>query len=253
MELENLAAVVSGGASGLGEATGRSLARAGARVAIFDLDEQGAAKVANEIGGIAVACDVTDAKSAEAAISTASRQHGPARVLVTCAGIAPAGRIVKRDGPITLSEFRNVVEVNLIGTFNLMRLVSAEASALPPLADNERGVIVTTASIAAFDGQIGQAAYAASKAGVTGLTLPAARELASYGIRVCCIAPGIFATPMLLGMPGDVQDRLAAGVPFPTRLGHPHEFAQLVLSIIANPMLNGETVRLDGALRMAPQ
>jgi NAD(P)-dependent dehydrogenase (short-subunit alcohol dehydrogenase family) len=253
MKLEGVAAIVTGGASGLGTATGRALAAAGAKVALLDLNEAAARTVADEIGGIALACDVSDAASAEAAVARAADAHGPARILVNCAGIAPAARIVGRNGPASLDTYARVIQVNLIGTFNMMRLVAAGAMALEPLEGGERGVIVSTASIAAYEGQIGQAAYASSKAGVVGLTLPAAREFAPAGIRVCAIAPGIFETPMLFGLPQEVQDSLGASVPFPSRLGKPDEYAMLVMAIIANPMLNGEVIRLDGALRMQPR
>jgi NAD(P)-dependent dehydrogenase (short-subunit alcohol dehydrogenase family) len=253
MKLEGVAAIVTGGASGLGTATGRALAAAGAKVALLDLNEAAARTVADEIGGIALACDVSDAASAEAAVARAADAHGPARILVNCAGIAPAARIVGRNGPASLDTYARVIQINLIGTFNMMRLVAAGAMALEPLEGGERGVIVSTASIAAYEGQIGQAAYASSKAGVVGLTLPAAREFAPAGIRVCAIAPGIFETPMLFGLPQEVQDSLGASVPFPSRLGKPEEYAMLVMAIVANPMLNGEVIRLDGALRMQPR
>ena len=253
MKVDGLAAVVTGGASGLGAATGRALADAGARVALLDLNESAAAEVAGEIGGIALGCDVSDAASGEAAVARAAEAHGPARILVNCAGIAPAARIVGRNGPASLEAYAKVIQVNLIGSFNMMRLVAAGALALEPLEGGERGVIISTASVAAYEGQIGQAAYASSKAGVVGLTLPAAREFASSGIRVCAIAPGIFETPMLRGLPQEVQDSLGASVPFPSRLGRPEEYAMLVMAIIANPMLNGEVIRLDGALRMQPR
>ena len=253
MEIAGVPAIVTGGASGLGAATARMLAKNGAKVAVFDLNETAARNVADEIGGAAFACDVSDAESAELAISKARELHGAARILVNCAGIAPAARIVGRNGPMALESYASVIKVNLIGTFNLMRLVAADAVALEPLTGGERGVIVSTASVAAFEGQVGQAAYASSKAGVVGLTLPAARELASSGIRVCAIAPGIFETPMLLGLPQEVQDSLGAAVPFPSRLGKPEEYAALVRAIVENPMLNGEVIRLDGALRMQPR
>ena len=248
MDLTGIAAIVTGGASGLGLATAQALAAAGARVAALDL-QPGAA----EPGIVPIKCDVADAVSAEAAVAQAAAAHGPARILVHCAGIVAGARIVGRDGPAPLDGFARVVQVNLIGTFNMLRLVAAGASTLPPLESGERGVLITTASIAAQDGQIGQAAYSASKAGVVGLTLPAARELAQFGIRVCCIAPGIFGTPMMAGLPAPVQDSLGAAIPFPSRLGRPEEFAMLALAIIANPMLNGETIRLDGAFRMPPR
>lgn len=253
MQVQGHAALVTGAASGLGEATARALAQAGAKVAILDFNEEGAKAVADEIGGIAVKCDVSRAESAEAAVAQAAEAHGPARILVNCAGVADAGRMVGRNGPLALDAYRRVIEINLIGTFNMMRLAAAGASALDPLDGGERGVIISTASIAAFDGQIGQAAYASSKAGVVGLALPAARELAGVGIRVMTIAPGIFETAMLRGLPQNVQDSLGASVPFPSRLGKPEEYAALVLHIIGNSMLNGEVIRLDGALRMAPK
>ena len=253
MRIDGQPAIVTGGGSGLGAATAEALARAGARVAVLDIDEAAAARVAAAIGGTAQRCDVSDAASAEAAVAAARAAHGPARVLVNCAGIGPAARIVGRDGAMKLDAFARVVAVNLLGTFNLLRLAAAEMAALDPLDGTERGVIVNTASIAAYEGQIGQAAYAASKAGVVGLTLPAARELARHAIRVVTIAPGLFATPMLRGLPQEVQDSLGASVPHPARLGRPEEFAELALHVCANPMLNGETIRLDGALRMAPR
>jgi NAD(P)-dependent dehydrogenase (short-subunit alcohol dehydrogenase family) len=252
MDIKGQAAIVTGGASGLGAATARALAEAGARVAILDVNEKAAAEAARETGGVAAACDVADAKSAQAAIETASRAHGPARILVNCAGIGPAKRIVGRDGPMPLEDYERVIRVNLIGTFNMMRLVAAAMQGVE-LIDGERGVIVSTASVAAFEGQIGQAAYASSKGGVAALTLPAAREFAQLGIRVMAIAPGIFSTPMLKALPQEAQDSLGASVPFPKRLGEPHEFAALVLHIVCNGYLNGEVIRLDGALRMAPR
>jgi NAD(P)-dependent dehydrogenase (short-subunit alcohol dehydrogenase family) len=209
--------------------------------------------VAAEIGGLALKCDVTDEGSASAAIDQARTQHGIARILINCAGVGPAKRIVGRDGPMSLADFKRVIDINLIGTFNMMRLAAAEMSMIPPLAAGERGVIVSTASVAAFEGQIGQAAYAASKGGVAALTVPAARELAQFGIRVLAIAPGIFATPMLKALPQEAQDSLGASVPFPKRLGEPGEFAELVLHCLRNGYLNGEVIRLDGALRMAPR
>ena len=253
MNVNGVAAIVTGGGSGLGAATGRALAAAGARVALLDLNEGAAASVADEIGGLALACDVADPASAEAALARAAGAHGPARILVNCAGVATAGRIVGRSGPLDLAAYAKVIQVNLIGSFNLLRLVAAGALALDPLEGGERGVIISTASIAAYEGQVGQAAYASSKAGIVGLTLPAARELAPAGIRVCAIAPGIFETPMLRGLPQEVQDSLGAAVPFPSRLGRPEEYAKLALAIIDNPMLNGEVIRLDGALRMQPK
>jgi NAD(P)-dependent dehydrogenase (short-subunit alcohol dehydrogenase family) len=253
MEIKGQAAIVTGGASGLGAATARTLAAAGAKVAVFDVNQKAASEVAIDINGIAIACDVADGTAAEAAIKKAAADHGPARVLVNCAGVGPARRIVGRDGPHPLEDYERVIRINLIGTFNMMRLAAAAMQGLPPLADGERGVIVSTASVAAFEGQIGQAAYASSKGGVAALTLPAARELAQFGIRVLAIAPGIFGTPMLRALPQEAQDSLGAAVPFPKRLGEPREFAALVMHCIHNGYLNGEVIRLDGALRMAPR
>ncbi|MCL5744287.1 MAG: SDR family NAD(P)-dependent oxidoreductase [Acidobacteria bacterium] len=253
MDARGHAAIVTGGASGLGTATARALAARGAHVAVLDVNEPDAEAVASEIGGLSVACDVTSVDSTERALAAARAAHGPARIVVNCAGIAPGAKIVGRNGPMPLEAFRCVVDVNLNGTFNVMRLAAADLQKLEPLADGERGVIVLTASIAAFEGQIGQAAYAASKAGIVGLTLPAAREFAAFGIRVCTIAPGIFATPMLRAMPQAVQESVGAAVPFPSRLGRPDEYARLVLHIIENTMLNGEVIRLDGAMRMPPK
>ena len=253
MRISGQPALVTGAASGLGAATARALAAAGAKVAVLDANAAGAEAVAAEIGGLAAACDVTDAASAEAAVAAARAAHGAARILVNCAGIAPAQKIVGRDGAMPLDAFRKVVEVNLIGTFNLLRLFAADALALAPLAEGERAVAINTASIAAFESQIGQAAYAASKGGVVSLTLPAAREFADKGIRVCAIAPGTFETPMLAGMPAAVREALGAAVPFPKRLGRPDEYARLALHIVENVMLNGAVLRLDGALRMGPR
>lgn len=253
MNISGQAALISGGGSGLGRATAQALAQVGARVAVLDINEAAAATVAKEVGGFAVACDVTNAADTERAVAAARERHGPARLAVACAGIGTAGRIVGRDGPLRLDEFRRTVEVNLIGSFNLLRLAAADMTGLDPLDDSERGLIVLTASVAAFEGQIGQAAYAASKGGIVGLTLPAARELARYGVRVVAIAPGIFATPMLAGLPQNAQDSLAASVPFPQRLGRPEEYAQTVLDLCRNVMINGSVIRLDGALRMAPR
>ena len=253
MNLEGQAAIVSGGASGLGRATAVALAASGVEVAILDINQDAAIDAAREAGGFAIACDVTDAASVEAAFVAARERHGPARIAVNCAGVGTAGRIVGRDGPLPLDAFRRVIEVNLIGSFNVMRLAAAEMSTLDPLADGERGIIVSTASVAAYEGQIGQAAYSASTGGIVSRTLPAARELARYGVRVVAIAPGIFETPMLQGLPQNVRESLAASVPFPPRLGRPEEYAALLLHLCRNPMINGEVVRLDGALRMAPR
>lgn len=253
MNVRDVPVIVTGAGSGLGRASAYALAEAGARVTLIDIAPAGIDAAADKIDGLALVCDVSDEASAVQAVSRASAEHGPARVLVNCAGVAPAARIVGRKGPAPLADFARVVGINLIGTYNMMRLVAAGAASLDPLADGERGVIVSTASVAAFEGQIGQAAYAASKAGVVGLTLPAAREFAGVGIRVCAIAPGIFETPMMSAMPQEVQDALGRSVPFPPRLGRPSEYALLLMAIIANPMLNGETIRLDGAIRMQPK
>jgi NAD(P)-dependent dehydrogenase (short-subunit alcohol dehydrogenase family) len=253
MNPQGHAAIVTGAASGLGAATAEALSAAGARVALLDVNFDGAREHAAMIGGYAVRCDVTSADGAANALADARSKHGPARILVNCAGIGPAKRIVGRDGPMPLVDFERVIAINLVGTFNMMRLAAADMQALEPLADGERGVIVSTASVAAFEGQIGQAAYSASKGGVAALTLPAAREFAQFGIRVMAIAPGIFGTPMLHALPQAAQDSLGAAVTFPKRLGDPREFADMVLTVVRNGYLNGETIRLDGALRMAPR
>jgi NAD(P)-dependent dehydrogenase (short-subunit alcohol dehydrogenase family) len=253
MQLKDQAAIVTGGASGLGAATARRLAREGAKVAVCDLNTKLAETVAKEIGGVAVTCDVADSVSAEAAIAAAAKAHGPARVLINCAGIGVAKRVVGREGPMALADFERVIKVNLIGSFNMLRLATAEMSKLAPLENGERGVVVSTASVAAYDGQIGQSAYSASKGGIVSMTLPIARELAQFGIRVLAIAPGLFLTPLLAMLPQEAQDSLAASIPFPRRLGDPSEFASLVMQMIDNPYLNGEVVRLDASLRMAPK
>jgi NAD(P)-dependent dehydrogenase (short-subunit alcohol dehydrogenase family) len=253
MQLKNQAAIVTGGASGLGAATARRLAKEGAKVAVCDLNTKLAETVAAEIGGVAVACDVADAASAEAAIAAAAKAHGPARVLVNCAGIGVAKRVIGREGPMPLADFDRVIKINLIGSFNMLRLATAAMSTLEPLSGGERGVVISTASVAAYDGQIGQAAYSASKGGIVAMTLPIARELAQFGIRVLAIAPGLFLTPLLAGLPQEAQDSLAAAIPFPRRLGDPNEFASLVMQMIDNAYLNGEVVRLDASLRMAPK
>lgn len=253
MNIQGHAAVVTGAASGLGAASAAELARAGAKVSCFDVDLDRARAVAQKIGGHAVRCDVTSAEQASSALAEAGERHGAPRILVHCAGVGPAKRIVGRDGPMPLADYERVIRVNLIGTFNMMRLVAAAMQATEPLPGGERGVIVSTASVAAFEGQIGQSAYSSSKGGVAALTMPAAREFAQFGIRVLAIAPGIFGTPMLRALPQEAQDSLGAAVPFPKRLGEPREFAALVLHCIHNAYLNGEVIRLDGALRMAPR
>lgn len=253
MDPKGHAAIVTGAGSGLGAETATQLAKAGAKVAVLDVNMEGAQAVAKAIGGVAIACDVADSDAATAAIAKARDAHGPARILINCAGIGPAKRIVGREGPMPLADFERVIRVNLIGTFNMLRLVGAEASKLDPLEDGERGVIVSVASVAAFEGQVGQAAYAASKGGVAALTMPAAREFAQFGVRVMTIAPGIIATPMLRALPEAAQKSLGQQVPFPVRLGEPSEFAALALHIIHNRYLNGEVIRIDGALRMAPR
>ncbi|MBC2650351.1 SDR family NAD(P)-dependent oxidoreductase [Novosphingobium aerophilum] len=254
MEINGLAAIVTGGASGLGGATAARLARAGARVTLFDLNAQAGEAHAKAIGGRFQSVDVTNEAAVEQAIAEAEAAHGKARILVNCAGIAPPAKVVGRDGTATpLGDFAKVVQINLIGTYNVLSKFAARIHDADPVGPEERGVIVNTASVAAFEGQIGQAAYAASKGGVASLTLPAARELARYGIRVVTIAPGLFLTPMMEGLPQEAQASLATQVPFPTRLGRPDEYALMVEQIIANPMLNGEVIRLDGAIRMAPR
>jgi NAD(P)-dependent dehydrogenase (short-subunit alcohol dehydrogenase family) len=253
MDIRGHSAIVTGGASGLGAATARMLAHGGARVAVVDVNAKAAAEVAIDINGIAIGCDVADSAAAEAAIAKAAADHGPARILINCAGVGPAKRIVGRDGPMPLADFERVIRINLIGTFNMMRLAAVAMQGLEPLADGERGIIVCTASVAAYEGQIGQAAYAASKGGVVSLVMPAAREFAQFGIRVNAIAPGIFATPMLMALPPQAQESLAASLPFPKKLGAPEQFAALVRHMIENIYLNGEVVRLDAALRMAPR
>jgi NAD(P)-dependent dehydrogenase (short-subunit alcohol dehydrogenase family) len=254
MNLQGKAALVTGGASGLGAATGRMLVEQGARVALLDMDVDAARAVAEPIGALAFACDVTDAAQAEQAVAAARAEQGEAAILVNCAGIAPAARVVGREGPMPLADFDKVIQVNLVGTFNLIRLAAADMTAREPEGESgERGVIVNTASVSAFEGQIGQAAYSASKGGVAAMTLPIARELARFGVRVVTIAPGLMSTPMLHGMPEEVQQSLGAQVPFPGRLGRPEEYAALVVHIAENSMLNGEVIRLDGAIRMQPK
>lgn len=253
MKLEGAGAIVTGGASGLGRAVVDMLAEAGAKPVVFDLNAEAASEVAKAHGGVAVAGDVANEEDADRAVDAAVESFGDLRILVNCAGIGTAGRIVGREGPLPLADFEKVIRVNLIGSFNMLRVAAARMTAQDPLEDSERGVIVNTASVAAFDGQIGQAAYAASKGGIVSMALPAARELARFGVRVNTIAPGIFMTPLLQGLPEEVQQSLGAAIPFPSRLGDPKEFADLVRFMIRNRYLNGEVVRLDGAIRMAPK
>ncbi len=251
MEITGHSAIVTGAASGMGAATARYLAQKGARVALLDMNLEGARELAGELSGVAFQCDVADAQSAEHAVAAAREAHGAARFLINCAGIAPAARIVGREGPMALEDFKRVIDVNLIGSFNMLRLAAADMATLEPVNDTgERGVIISTASIAAFEGQIGQCAYSASKGGLVSLMLPAARELARFGVRVMTIAPGLMATPMLLAFTQEVQDSLAAQVPFPRRFGEAGEYAELVGHIIGNAMLNSDVIRLDGAIRM---
>lgn len=253
MELKGIAAVVTGGASGLGEATAKMLAAAGAKVGIFDLNEEAGQATAAAIGGAFLKTNVADETNVEASLAAAEAKHGVARVLVNCAGIAPAVKTVGRENvPHPMDVYRRAIEINLIGTFLMISRFAARLVAAPAIGE-ERGVIINTASVAAYDGQIGQAAYASSKGGIVGLTLPVARDLSQHQIRVMTIAPGIFLTPMMKGLPQAAQDSLGKQVPHPSRLGRPEEYAQLVGSIIANPMLNGEVIRLDGAIRMAPR
>jgi NAD(P)-dependent dehydrogenase (short-subunit alcohol dehydrogenase family) len=249
MRLDGIGALVAGGASGLGEATARELAARGARVTVADLNEERGAALADELGGAFVATDVTDEAAVQAAVETVDGL----RFAVSCAGIGWAERTVGKQGAAALQPFETVVRVNLIGTFNVLRLSAAAMAGGEPDADGERGAVVMTASIAAYDGQIGQAAYSASKGGVVGLTLPAARDLSRIGIRVCTIAPGLFDTPLLAALPEESRQALGAQIPFPPRLGKPDEYAQLACHIAENTMLNGEVIRLDGALRMAPR
>lgn len=254
MQIQGQAALVTGGASGLGEATARALAAQGAKVAVLDRNAELAERVAADIGGVACPCDITDAASVQAAIDKATAAHGPARILMNVAGIGSAKRVVQRDGSAApLEDFVRVVNINLIGTYNVSRLFAAACSKLDVLDNGERGVMMFTASVAAFDGQVGQQAYSASKAGLAGMTLPMARDLAQHAIRVCTVAPGLFATPLMKELPEAVQQSLAASIPFPPRLGKPEEFAELACHIVTNGHLNGEVIRLDGALRMAPR
>ena len=252
MDIANKVFIVTGGASGLGEGTARMLAREGATVVIADLQVERGEALAKELGGTFIRCDVSQEADAQAAVAVAV-SLGKLMGLVNCAGIAPAAKTVGKDGAHPLATFSKVITVNLIGSFNMIRLAAEAMSRNEPEPTGERGVLISTASVAAYDGQMGQAAYAASKGGVVGMTLPIARDLARNGIRNMTIAPGIFGTPMLFGMPQEVQDALAASVPFPSRLGRPEDYAKLVHQIVTNDMLNGEVIRLDGAIRMAPK
>ena len=252
MEIKNKVFIVTGGASGLGAGTARMLVAEGAKVVLADVQDEAGQELAFELGQTYVHCDVTQEQDGLAAVA-AAQQAGSLFGLINCAGVAPAARTVGKNGPHALDLFQKVVMINLVGTFNMSRLAAAAMSENTPEPTGERGVLINTASVAAYDGQIGQAAYAASKAGVVGMTLPIARDLSKVGIRCVTIAPGIFATPMIYGMPQEVQDSLAASIPFPSRLGVPADYAKLVHSIITNEMLNGETIRLDGAIRMGPK
>jgi NAD(P)-dependent dehydrogenase (short-subunit alcohol dehydrogenase family) len=254
MQISGAAAVVTGGASGLGAAVATELAGAGAKVALFDLNREKGEALAKELGGIFVECDVASEQSAVEAFAKAKEAHGAARILMNCAGIGPAAKTTSKGKPHSFDLFQKVITINLIGSFNCIRLAATDLAELDPInEDGERGVFISTASVAAYDGQIGQAAYASSKGGIVGMTLPVARDLSNLGIRVCTIAPGIFLTPLLESLPQNVQDSLAASIPFPSRLGRPSEFAAMARHIIENSMLNGETIRLDGAIRMAPR
>lgn len=253
MDVAGIAVIVTGGASGLGGATAARLAKAGAKVTIFDMNAELGGEHAASIGGTFIQVNVADEEQVRDAVAKAEDKNGVARVLVNCAGIGTPAKVIDRNGKaLALSDFSRTVSVNLIGSFNVLSKFAERLHAAPPLGE-ERGVVINTASVAAFDGQIAQAAYAASKGGIVGMTLPIARELARYGIRVMTIAPGIFWTPLLAALPQEALDSLGQQVPFPSRLGQPDEYAQLVESIVANPMLNGETIRLDGAIRMAPK
>jgi NAD(P)-dependent dehydrogenase (short-subunit alcohol dehydrogenase family) len=252
MQLNDVAVVITGGGSGLGAATARAMAAKGARVAVLDVSKENAEALAAEVKGLALVADVTDENAVKQALELAEAKHGPARVLVNCAGIGVAIRTVSKNGPFPLEAFTRVINVNLIGSFNVLRLMAARLSACEPI-DEERGVIINTASVAAFDGQIGQAAYSASKGGIVGMTLPIARDLAQNLIRVNTIAPGLFLTPLLMGLSEEARRSLGAQVPHPARLGDPKEYAALAVHVVENPMLNGETIRLDGAIRMAPR
>ena len=252
MDAHGLPAIVTGGGSGLGAGAVRALAEAGAKVAVLDINKVAADEIAAEISGVAVECDVSNAAAGQAAIAAAREAHGPVAICINCAGIGTPGRIVGRDGPMSLDQFARVININLIGTFNIMRLAAADMMTREANSGGERGIVVNTASVAAYEGQIGQAAYSASKGGVVGMTLPAAREFARNGIRVLAIAPGLVATPMRMSLPENVQENLASTLPFPSRFGTPAEYASLVMHMVANPIMNGEVVRLDSAIRLAP-
>ena len=252
MQLNGGPVIITGGGSGLGAATARAMAAKGAKVACLDVRKENADAVANEVKGISLGADVTDEEQVKAALAKAEAAHGIARILVNCAGIGTASRTIGKNGPFPYELFKRTININLIGTFNMIRLFAERLATAEPIGE-ERGVVINTASVAAFDGQIGQAAYSASKGGVVGMTLPVARDLASTLIRVMTIAPGIFLTPMLMGLPEEAKKSLGAQVPHPARLGDPSEYAALAVHIAENPMLNGETIRLDGAIRMAPR
>jgi NAD(P)-dependent dehydrogenase (short-subunit alcohol dehydrogenase family) len=254
MKIQGHSAIVTGGGSGLGEAVARELSRLGAKVAVLDINAANAQRVAADIGGLGLAADICDTAALTAALDVAEAAHGTARIVMNIAGIGTAKRVVGKDGqPAPLEDFERVIRVNLIGTYNVVRLTAARMVKLAPLDDGERGFMLMTASVAAYDGQVGQEAYAASKGGIVSMTLPLARDLSQHGIRVCSVAPGLFATPLMQQLPADVQQSLAASIPFPKRLGAPAEFASLAAHIVTNGHLNGEVIRLDGALRMAPR
>ena len=250
MNIQGHAAIVTGGASGLGAETARQLARGGAKVTLLDLQRELGEQVAKEIGGLYAECDVSSGPAAEAAIAKAREKHGPARILINCAGIGGAKRLVGREGPAPLEWFQKIINTNLVGTFNMMRLAAADMLKMEGLEDGERGVIINTASVAAYDGQVGQVAYAASKGGITSMTLPVARDLSQFGVRVMVIAPGIFFTPLMKNLSAEVAKSLGDSIPFPKRLGTTDEFARLALHIISNVHLNGEVIRIDGAVRL---
>ncbi|MCD6185549.1 MAG: 3-hydroxyacyl-CoA dehydrogenase [Deltaproteobacteria bacterium] len=253
MDIKGSVAVITGGASGLGEATLRSFVNNRAKVAILDFDDKRGSQIADELGDAVVFCktDVSDEKSVQNAINKTVENFGGIQIAVNCAGVGPAAKVLSKNGPLSISDFNRTIQINLIGTMNVIRLAAEQMMKTTPNADGEKGVVINTASVAAFEGQIGQAAYTASKAGVVGMTLPIAREFADYGIRVLTIAPGLFETPMLAGLPEKAQKALANMVPFPKRLGKPSEYAMLAKHIVENPVLNGETIRLDSAIRMA--